>query len=225
VDLGEHRRVQSAFEGYRADESKQRAWSAGDPGNLAIRDEVATAAVRELEHAPAGDVLDVGCGTGWWLRHLAAHGRPAASLHGIDIQPERIALAQRSLPGARLAVGDARELPFGDGTFAAATMLLLLSSLGDREAMARAEAEALRVLVPGGLLIIWDVRLANPRNRATVTPRWRRLAAAAAEPRMRPITLHPWLARRLGRRAPRLYPALARVPGLRTHRLLVLRRP
>lgn len=217
--------MRSAFEGYRADKSKQRAWSSRDPGNLAIREEIATAAVRELERAPAGALLDIGCGTGWWLRHMAGRDRHGADLHGVDIQAARIELAQRAVPEARLAVADARDLPFEDGTFAAATMLLLLSSLGEREAMARAEAEALRVLVPGGLLLVWDVRIANPRNRAAVTPPWRRLAAAVPDARMRPITLHPWLARRLGPRATRLYPALARLPGLRTHRLLVLRRP
>src|SRR5438128_3446106 len=37
------------------------------------------------------EFLDVGCGTGDWLRGLSALGVPDVRLHGIDLQPERIA--------------------------------------------------------------------------------------------------------------------------------------
>jgi hypothetical protein len=49
-----------------------------------------------------------------------------------------------------------------------------------------------------------------------VTPPWRELGGAT-----RSITLLPALARRL----PSAYPALARVPLLRSHRLVAVRKP
>jgi ubiquinone/menaquinone biosynthesis C-methylase UbiE len=127
-----------------------------------------------------------------------------------------VELAAAAVPEAQIVVGDARRLPFDDGAFATVTMLLVLSSLRDLEAILAARDEALRVVAPGGRLLVWDVRFANPRNRSTVTPPWRELGPAS-----RSITVLPWLARR----ASRFYPALARVPLLRTHRLLVLPRP
>jgi ubiquinone/menaquinone biosynthesis C-methylase UbiE len=210
VDRGERLRVEQTFQGYRGDERKQRAWSATDPGNRAIRDEVTAALLARL---PAGPLLDVGCGTGWWLRRLADTGR--SDLHGVDIQPERVELARAAAPEAEVAVADARELPFADEAFAAVTLLLVLSSLRDRAAMLAARDEALRVLAPGGMLLAWDVRRANPRNPATVTPPWRELGGE-----QRTITVLPWLARRL----PGAYPALARVPLLQSHRLLAVGR-
>ena len=214
MDRGERLRVQKTFERYRGDARKQRAWSGDDPGNHAIRDEVAAALLAAL---PTGPLLDIGCGTGWWLRRLADDGR--TELQGVDVQPERVERAAGAVPEARVSAADARELPFRDGEFSAVTMLLLLSSLRDREAILAARAEAMRVLRPGGVLLVWDVRVANPRNPATVTPPWRELGRDAATSRS--ITLLPWLARRV----PRAYRALARVPVLRTHRLMAWRRP
>ena len=222
----ERRRVQAAFDGYRRSARKQRSWSPEQPGNRAMRAEVTAEALRAIGPAPASPLLDVGCGTGWWLRHLRERGREPGSLLGVDVQARRVEQARLAVPGARIEVADARRLPFADGCVAVVTMLLLLSSLRDRDAMVAALEQGLRVLQPGGLLLIWDVRVANPANRATVTPPWRRLAGAAGEPvALRPITLNPWLARRLGRRTASAYPILARVPGLRTHRLLLLRKP
>jgi hypothetical protein len=80
------------------------------------------------------------------------------------------------------------------------------------------------VLAPAGALVIWEPRIPTP-NGATrlITPRAVESATGAAAER-HSLTLLPALARRLGRAAPRWYPRLARVPLLRSHRLLVLRR-
>jgi hypothetical protein len=63
-------------------------------------------------------------------------------------------------------------------------------------------------------------------NRATRLVRESEVSAALGpEVSSRPITLLPPLARRLGRTTPRLYQALARLPSLRSHRLMEWRRP
>jgi ubiquinone/menaquinone biosynthesis C-methylase UbiE len=203
---------------------KQRAWSLANPGNQAIRADLVDALRTLLDQAPAGPLLDVGCGTGWWLRTLVELGSAPSSLAGIDRDAARLEHAAASLPGVDLRVENALRLPFAHASFTAVTMLLLLSSLESPAAALRAAQEGARVLAPGGVLLVWDVRVANPGNQSTVTPPWRQLTEQTGQVlQRRTITLNPWLARRLGRRTPTAYPRLARFAGLRSHRLLAVR--
>jgi demethylmenaquinone methyltransferase/2-methoxy-6-polyprenyl-1,4-benzoquinol methylase len=48
---------------------------------------------------PAGDVLEIACGTGLWTQHLTARARTVTAL---DAAPEMIALARRRLPGGNV---------------------------------------------------------------------------------------------------------------------------
>jgi SAM-dependent methyltransferase len=60
--------------------------------------------------APAR-VLDVGCGTGFLTRHLRG------DVTALDQSPGMAAIAAERMPHARVVVGDAVPLPFGDGEF------------------------------------------------------------------------------------------------------------
>ncbi|MGH2947326.1 MAG: methyltransferase domain-containing protein, partial [Solirubrobacteraceae bacterium] len=75
-------RLRRTFDRYAASAGKRRAWSAANPGNQAIRRELVDAVLALVPLAPGARVLDAGCGTGWWLRELAARG--VAGLHGVD---------------------------------------------------------------------------------------------------------------------------------------------
>jgi glycosyltransferase involved in cell wall biosynthesis len=221
----ERGRVAGAYAGYAANRSKQRSWASGNPGNAAIRDELAAAvdAVAGAELRAAEAVLDVGCGTGWWLERLSAMTR--ASLFGLDVLPERVEAAGHRTPGATVAVGDARALPFEDGRFGVVTMFTVLSSLGGEDDVRHALHEARRVLTPGGVLLIWEPRVPNPFNRHTllIDRELVRDTLADAEVGGRTTTLLPPLARRLGTRTDRLYPRLVRLAPLRTHHLISAR--
>jgi ubiquinone/menaquinone biosynthesis C-methylase UbiE len=178
------------------------------------------------EIAGRGAILDVGCGSGWCLRALVEAGVEPARLHGVDIQPERIASARQDLPGAEIAIGDARNLRFPEDSFALVIQLTLLSSLGTHRAIREALGEAVRVLAPGGLLLIYEPRVPNPLNRHTLLIRSSDLDAAGISPREQSsLTLVPALARRLGGRTQSLYARLAKLPILRTHRLISYRAP
>lgn len=223
MDQREVRRLRATFDGYARDPAKQRAWDAANPGNRAIRDEVVE---RAFELAPgdllAGDVLDVGCGAGWWLARMMDRGVPAPRLHGVDLLPVRLDAARRSVPGATLLAADARELPFEDGRFTTVTLFLVLSSLGGESDVRAALREARRVAARGGAVIVWEPRVANPRSRATRHVGRRRLREALGTPATtRTLTLLPPLARRLP--TARAYRRMAQVPALRTHRLSVFR--
>jgi ubiquinone/menaquinone biosynthesis C-methylase UbiE len=193
---------------------KARRWSAANPGNQAIRRELVATVLALFPGAlaPGARLLDAGCGSGWWLRELAARG--ATALHGIDLDPDRVRAARDTMPSADVRTGDVRALPYADGSFDGVFLFTVLSSL---PATAAAVREALRVLSPGGRLVIWEPRVPTP-NRATRLVTRAELRAVAGTPAAEAtLTLLPPLARRLGR----LYAPLARVPLLRTHRLTV----
>jgi hypothetical protein len=83
----------------------------------------------------------------------------------------------------------------------------------------------MRVLAPGGLLLVYEPRVPNPFNRHTILLRDGDLDAAGASPREQStLTLVPALARRLGSRTQARYERLAGVPLLRTHRLIACQR-
>jgi ubiquinone/menaquinone biosynthesis C-methylase UbiE len=213
---------------YAGSRRKQRAWAADNPGNVAIRGELLANLFRLAgsEIQGTGAILDAGCGTGWLLRALVeAEVRPER-LHGIDIQPERVTAARRAVPGAEIDAGDVRHLPFPDESFTVVVQLTLLSSLGSHRAIREALGEGMRVLAPGGLLLVYEPRVPNPLNRHTLMVRDRDLEAGGIRSREQvSLTVLPALARRLGDRTQARYERLARVPFLRTHRLISYRPP
>lgn len=103
-------------------------------------------------------VLDVGCGTGDYLRLLAPLVAPGRAI-GIDLSATLIAQArERDTPGqdnVSFQVGNANELPFLDASLDRAIATQVLLHLDDPWP---AVAEMRRVLGPGGLLSIgeWD---------------------------------------------------------------------
>jgi SAM-dependent methyltransferase len=93
-----------------------------------------------------GPVLEVGVGTGIVAAGLAELGH---DVRGVDVSPPMLARAAERLPG-RVCVGDARALPFADGSFANVVFTHVLHLVGD---MPRALRETARVLRPGGRLL------------------------------------------------------------------------
>jgi len=227
VSEPERDRVGRVYRRHAKSPGKQRAWSATNPGNAAIRAELVGAAfaLADPELRGARDVLDVGCGSGWWLEQLAGDDRVTASLHGVELLSERGASARARVPGAAVRLGDARALAFPDRSFDAVTLFTVLSSLPNLDAVVEAVREARRVLRPPGALLIWEPRVPNPLNRDTLLIGRGVLERALAGDRVeiRTLTVLPGLARRLGAHTDRFYPALARVPALRSHRLVCAR--
>jgi SAM-dependent methyltransferase len=222
-------RIAAVYRCYEESADRQAAWDPANPGNRAMAAELDEALVAVLDRAGAaprgtGHVLDLGCGRGRLLRALLAHGAPPDRLHGVDLLADRVEDARARLPGVDVRHGDGRVLPFGDQSMAAVVMCTVLSSVPEAAVRAALVAEALRVLVPGGVLAVYDLRIRSVRNGAVrpVGPAALAALAPECEIRSRSITLAPPIARRLGRATGRLYPALASVPVLRTHVLAEL---
>lgn len=74
---------------------------------------IATALVQAVG-VPAGPVLDVGCGEGYYLSQLGLPGS-----YGLDVAKSAVQMASRLLPDAQFVVGSAYRLPVLDGSVAA----------------------------------------------------------------------------------------------------------
>jgi ubiquinone/menaquinone biosynthesis C-methylase UbiE len=216
-------KVAAGYDAYRNSAAKQRAWAARNPGNRAIRAELIETLLSALGPAVSGPVLDAGCGSGWLLQTLAEGGIPPADLFGVDLLSERVDMAQRKLPGARIECMDAGALPFSDGFFSLVTMVTILSSLDSRAQRHLVLREVARVTARDGAIVVYEPRVPNPLNHRTALVRRVEAQDAGLNTHWsRSLTVVPALARRLGRLTPKGYPVLARIPLLRTHRLSVL---
>jgi SAM-dependent methyltransferase len=98
-------------------------------------------------------ILDVGCGLGMYVR---AFRRFSSDVHGVDIDPDKVAQAGQDLPNIQVA--PAEELPFPDDTFDVVLSHEVIEHVvDDRQAI----AEAVRVLripragVAGGRLVVF----------------------------------------------------------------------
>jgi SAM-dependent methyltransferase len=202
------------------------------------------AALRRAGAEVAGaQVLEVGCGSGYFLHRLREYG--AAEAAGIDLMEDRIDQARERYPTLELVAGDASELPWDDGSFDLVTHFTCLSSVLDPSLRAAIADDMWRVLRPGGLIVSYDMRGRPWPMRAAGALRARLLPAApaGAVTPTTPIVLDElrrlWPAGDLRHRAVTLSPELwplaergrwlaelaAMVPALRTHLLATVRKP
>lgn len=107
-----------------------------------------------LELPPTGRLLELGCGVGAEL-DLIGQRWPRLALTGVDLSASHIAAAARWLRGRAVAArADAARLPFGDALF---DVVLTVWMLEHVRAPVRVLTEALRVLKPGGRLVLTEV--------------------------------------------------------------------
>jgi ubiquinone/menaquinone biosynthesis C-methylase UbiE len=109
--------------------------------------------LKRLQVPPAGQALDVGCGTGELLSRIARQ-YPQARLSGIDPVPEMLAVAKKKLPeGVDFRVGYANALPWPDESFDVAVSCNMFHYITHPVPAIR---EMTRVLRRGGRLVITD---------------------------------------------------------------------
>jgi SAM-dependent methyltransferase len=133
-----------------------------------------------------GRVLEVGCGSGYFLHRLIEYG--AAHGAGVDLMPGRIEQAQARYPNLELVAGDASALPWEDASFDVVSQFTCLSSVLDAALRARIAGEMWRVLRPGGVIVSYDMRRTPGAVRLLGRVRLRPATAAAPVAASTPTT-------------------------------------
>jgi SAM-dependent methyltransferase len=96
----------------------------------------------------SSDVLDVGCGSGVFLRLAADRG---ATVTGLDASEGLVDIARTRVPEADIRLGDLEELPFQANAFDVVTGFNSFQFASD---MTNALREAARVVRPGGRVVL-----------------------------------------------------------------------
>jgi SAM-dependent methyltransferase len=133
------------------------AWIAdiGDEGDFGRRHVLDAPMIERVEARAYGRALDVGCGEGRFCRMMQARG---ISTVGVDPTAALIARARTCDPQGDYRIGVAEDLPFEDGHFDLVVSYLSLIDIPDIQT---AVAEMVRVLRPGGTLLIANLTSFN----------------------------------------------------------------
>ena len=222
-------RIAERFRG-RDQSVLSRRYDLADPGNLFLLQGIERVLLKTLVREglwPLSDrrILDVGCGTGHFLRQLAMYGAEPDGCHGVDISAERLERARHLAPHHHHLCIDGVTLPYPDGHFDVVSQRTVFSSIDDRAIRERLAAEMVRVLRPGGLVLWYDVAVPNPWNPDLLPMREPEIRSLfpTLSCRFERVTLLPPLARLLAPLNWTLGLFLEAVPFLRGHRWGVFR--
>jgi ubiquinone/menaquinone biosynthesis C-methylase UbiE len=112
--------------------------------------------VKLLNPKQNSSLLDVGCGSGILIKYLLDSNKEM-KLFGLDITPKMVEVAKRKFakdPSVEITLGSAVKIPYEDSTFDYVTCA---SSFHHHPDPLRSAKEMVRVLKPGGKLLILDM--------------------------------------------------------------------
>lgn len=175
----------------------------------------------------AKTILEIGCGTGYWLREFIKWGARPENITGVDLLSDRIAEARHLCPeGLEVQCGNATVLGFPDATFDLVLQSTVFSSVLDPMMKRQMASEMVRVLKQDGLILWYDYHVNNPWNPDARGVKKREIYQLFPNCRIKlqRITLAPPLARLLAPRSWLVCYLLERIPLLCTHYLGVIQK-
>src|SRR6266581_6932652 len=172
-------------------------------------------------------ILEIGCGTGYWLREFVKWGVRPENITGIDLLSDRVTQAKKLCPEAvQVQCGSAAELALPSDTFDLVLQSTVFTLVLDSNLKQQMASEMLRVVKSDGLILWYDYHVNNPWNPDVRGIKRREIDQLfpGCLIQLQRITLAPPLARLL---APYSWLAcylLGKVPWLCTHYLGVVRK-
>ena len=210
---------------------KSRRYSPFNPSQLLATHQVEAGLIRLLQRNQKEDlgsqkILEIGCGTAYWLRRMADWGASPENLTGIDLLPDRITEAKLLSPqGFNLLCGSAAQTTFPDRSFDMVFQFTVFTSILDPQFRRLIASEMLRVLKPSGFIVWYDYHADNPRNpdvRGMRKSEIKRLFPSCVI-ELLGITLAPPISRALAPYSTTLCSVLSKIPTLQTHYLGTIR--
>ena len=120
---------------------------------------------RGFEPLSTKTIVEIGCGTGSWLREFVTWGAKPENITGIDLLPERVAQAKQLSPATMtIQCGNASQLALPDASFDLVVQSTVFTSILDRRTKKEIAAEMLRVVRSDGLIVWYDYHVNNPSN-------------------------------------------------------------
>ena len=107
---------------------------------------------------PPARILDVGCGTGVLADRLQ---RAGYDVTGLDPSEGMLEVMRERTPAIAAVCASATAMPLEAAQFDLSVSVATMHHIADPEAVAQALSEMVRVVRPGGRIIVWDH---NPRN-------------------------------------------------------------
>lgn len=172
-------------------------------------------------------ILEVGCGTGHWIREFIKWGARPENIVAVDLLGDRIAEARQLCPvGVRLQCGDAAKLDFPNDAFDLVLQSTVFTSILDSGLKRQIAFEMVRVVKSEGLILWYDFYINNPSNPYVrgVGNREIYQLFPGCQIDLQRITLAPPLARLLAPYSWMVCYLLERIPLLCTHYLGVIRK-
>jgi len=172
-------------------------------------------------------ILEVGCGTGHWLREFVRWGARPENITGIDLLADRVSRARRLCPPAvRIECGTAAQLSFPNESFDLVLQSMVFTSILNAGMKQQVASEMLRVVRNDGLILWYDYHVNNPWNPDVQGVKKREISCLFPDCRidLRRITLAPPLARWIAPRFWLLASLLEKIPLLCTHYLGAIRK-
>jgi ubiquinone/menaquinone biosynthesis C-methylase UbiE len=173
-------------------------------------------------------ILEVGCGTGKWLRELIALGADPAKVVGVELLPSSAARARRLCPEpVTIECSNAANLRFPSESFDIVLQATVFSAVLDSDMRDAIASEMLRVVRPAGLILWYDLLVENPWNSCVHPLRKsdvrRMFPGCSLE--LRRVGLTPLIAQLLVPRSWRASSILSSASPLCTHYLGAIRPP
>jgi ubiquinone/menaquinone biosynthesis C-methylase UbiE len=229
----EEARIQAAYSKRKANPNYGGLYSLLNPGQLFMIQGLERGILALLRHYGCTDLksktlLEIGCGSGYWLREFIKWGARPENVNGLDLLENRVAEAKRLCPsGVKIECGSAAKLRFLDESFDVALQSTVFTSILDLSVRQQIAAEMMRVVKREGLILWYDFHVNNPSNRDVQGVKRREIHRLfpGCQIKLERITLVPPLARLV---APYSYLAcylLGKLPPLCTHYLGVIRKP